>query len=115
MPHLILEHSAELSNSNDFGKTTDDLFDAACAHPVFAANPKAVKVRTVACTNARSGITPETFAHLTVRMLAGRGTDAKAALAEAMLQILDRHLPDVGSLSVETVDMDTATYRKRAL
>lgn len=115
MPHLVLEHSATLADHHDLKGLADALFDAACAHPVFAANPKAVKLRTIACANGRSGLSVDTFAHLTIRLLSGRTTDAKAGLARDMLAILDAHLPDVGSLTVEPVDIDTATYAKRAL
>lgn len=115
MPHLVLEHSAELTHSHDLGALADALFDAACAHRLFAKAPGAVKVRTIACANGRSGVLPETYAHLTLRLLSGRSPEDKAALAEDFLQILDRHLPDIGSLSVEPVEIDTRTYAKRAL
>ena len=115
MPHLVLEYSAELADSHNIAALVDDLFDTACAHPAFAANPAAVKARSIACENARSGVTPQSFAHLTVCLLTGRTTEVRADLAEALLAVMDRHLPDVGSLSVEPVEMDTETYRKRAL
>ncbi|WP_372887158.1 5-carboxymethyl-2-hydroxymuconate Delta-isomerase [Shimia sp.] len=115
MPHLILEHSDHLAQSHDLGALADALFEAACAHPVFAAAPRAVKLRTIACAHGRSGVVPESHAHLTVRMLSGRSAETKAALAGDLLAVLDRHLPDVGSLSVEPVDMDRTTYVKRAL
>lgn len=115
MPHLVLEHSRELSERYDLAAFADDLFETASAHPVFASHPQAVKVRTLACDNVRSGVSPQTFAHLTVRMLSGRTIEAKSALAADLLQVLVRHLPDVGSLSVEPVDMDTNTYTKRVL
>ncbi|MEQ9694475.1 5-carboxymethyl-2-hydroxymuconate isomerase [Shimia sp. SDUM112013] len=115
MPHFILEHSAELSDTQDLAALADAIFEAGCSHPAFAANPKAVKVRTIACQNIRSGADPQTFAHLTIRLLSGRTIETKAGLADDMLALLDRHLPNVGSLSVEPVDMATETYRKRAL
>ncbi|MBU2943300.1 5-carboxymethyl-2-hydroxymuconate isomerase [Shimia thalassica] len=115
MPHLILEHSSELSESHDITVLMDAVFDLASAHPVFAAAPAAVKVRSIACANVRSGLTPETFAHLTVKMLSGRSTEAKAGLAEDLLRLLHTHLTGVGSLSVEPVDMEREVYRKRAL
>ncbi len=115
MPHLVLEHSDGLNDSHDLKALADALFEAACAHPVFAKAPRAVKVRTIACANTRSGVTPETYAHLIVRLLSGRTSETKAALAGDLLRVLDRHLGDVGSLSVEPVDMDTQTYVKRTL
>lgn len=115
MPHLVLEHAEELATIHDLGALVDDLFETAQAHPVFSGNPRAVKVRTIACRNQRSGVSPETFAHLTVRLLSGRTTEAKATLANDLLEVLVRHLPEIGSLSVEPTDMDVDTYAKRAL
>lgn len=115
MPHLVLEYSADLAETHDISELIDDLFATACGHAVFANNLKAVKARSIACDNARSGGSPQNFAHLTVRLLAGRSKEAKANLAETLLEILDRHLPDVGSLSVEPIDMDPDVYRKRTL
>ncbi|TKZ17398.1 5-carboxymethyl-2-hydroxymuconate isomerase [Shimia litoralis] len=115
MPHLVLEHSPDLTHSHDLNAVSKALFKAACESPVFIANPDAVKVRTICCENHQSATTPNTFAHLTVRLLSGREPEAKAQLAQSLLDIMDAHLPDVGSLSVEPVDMDRATYRKRTL
>ncbi|SHJ48236.1 5-carboxymethyl-2-hydroxymuconate isomerase [Shimia gijangensis] len=115
MPHLILEHSAELATSHDLQALVDDLFETACAHPAISANPSAVKVRSNACQHLRSGVSPETFAHLELRLLPGRSSETKADLAGALLKALERHLPKVGSLSVEPVEMDAATYVKRTL
>ena len=115
MPHLILEHDAALAESHDLAALSDALFDAACAHPVFASAPQAVKVRTALFANGRSGGTPESYAHLTIRLLTGRTTEQKRAVAEAMLAVLTDHLPEIGSLSVEPVEMDRDTYVKRTL
>lgn len=113
MPHLILEHDEELPRTHDLGAVADALFEAACAHPVFATAPAAVKVRTVVFANGRSGVSPASYAHLTVRMLTGRSTAEKRSVADAMLSVLSDLLPDVGSLSVEPVDMDRDVYAKR--
>ena len=115
MPHLILEHDAALAETHDLPALVDALFDAACAHPLFAKAPHDVKVRTVLFANGRSGLTPASQAHLTIRLLTGRSPEDKQGLAKALLDVLAHHLPDVGSLSVEPVDMDRNTYTKRTL
>ncbi|WP_299348498.1 hypothetical protein [uncultured Shimia sp.] len=115
MPHLILEHDVALAKTHDLAALSQALFDAACAHPVFASAPKAVKVRTLLFDNGRSGVSPESYAHLTIRMLTGRSTEQKKDVAEAMLAVLADQLPSIGSLSVEPVEMDRNTYTKRTL
>jgi len=115
MPHLIVEHSAALADTHDLGALSDALFDAACAFPAFADHAHAVKTRMIASNHVRSGISPQTTAHLMVRMLPGRDPATKAALSQTLLEVLKSHLADVGSLSVEIVDMDGTSYAKRAL
>ena len=115
MPHLILEHDAALAETHDLPAMVDALFEAACAHPLFAKAPHDVKVRTVAFENGRSGLAAPGHAHLTIRLLTGRTSDQKQGVAQDMLAVLTRHLPDIGSLSVEPVEMDRDTYVKRAL
>ncbi len=114
MPHLVLEHSAEIADTHDLPALSRALFNAACESDLFA-NPAAVKTRTMPCQNVRMGSSPQTFAHLTVWLLSGRSTTAKAQLAEELMFVLDKHLPDVGSLSVDPRDMTTETYLKRVL
>ncbi len=114
MPHLVLEHSADIARSHDLDALSKALFDAAAASPVFH-NIAAIKTRTIACDNVHMGTAPETFAHLTVWMLSGRPVEAKQALAESLLAVMDRYLPTVGALSVDTRDMETETYAKRTI
>lgn len=113
MPHLVLEHSAELG-ADRITATCEALFDAACASPIFT-NLASIKIRSVPCHNVRMGTTPETFAHLTVWLLSGREQPFKQDLARALLTVMDSHLPEVGALSVDPRDMDTETYLKRVI
>lgn len=53
------------------------------------------------------------FLHLTVRLLAGRTTDQKHNLSDALRTALDARFPQVGSISIEICDMDPDTYLKR--
>ena len=114
MPHLVLEHSANLTRTHDLDALSKALFDAAAASGVFH-NIAAIKTRTITCDNVHMGTAPATFAHLTVWMLAGRTTEAKQELAASLLAVLDTHLPTVGALSVDTQDMQTETYAKRTI
>lgn len=114
MPHLVLEHSASLTETHDLDALSKALFDAAAASPVFH-NTAAIKTRTVSCDNVHMGTSPETFAHLTVWLLAGRTDEAKKSLGKSLLAVMDAHLPTVGALSVDTQDMQTETYTKRTI
>lgn len=113
MPHLVLEHSAELDD-DAIAATCKALFEAACASPVFR-NIASVKLRSVACRNVYMGTSPATFAHLTVWMLAGRSAEEKKSLSRGLLDVMAEHLPDVGALTVDPRDMDTDTYAKRVI
>jgi 5-carboxymethyl-2-hydroxymuconate isomerase len=113
MPHLILEHSAEL-NADAITTTCEALFKAANANLVFT-NKASIKLRSVPCHNVYMGTSPATFAHLTVWMLAGRSDDEKNTLSRALLDVTAEHLPDVGALTVDPQDMNTNTYAKRVI
>lgn len=114
MPHINLEHTAETAAKHDMAAITDALFEAALASGLFP-NPAAVKVRTTEIANLRMGSEPQSLAHITVSLFAGRSTEDKRALAEGLLATLAEHLPEVGSLSVDMRDIDKDTYVKRVL
>lgn len=114
MPHLILEHSKDLAQRHDFAAISQDLFDATLASGVFGAG-KDIKTRTIACDNTLSGGVNNDFAHLTLRMLAGRPAEVRRKLAQDCLAVLEKHLPEVGSLSVSPIEIDPDVYVKRVL
>lgn len=114
MPHLILEHSADLADDYDLAEIAQELFDVTLASGVFGAG-KDIKTRTIACENVVMGARPQTFAHLTLRLLAGRSVEVRAKLASDLLAVLEKHMPDVGSISVIPVELDPEVYVKRVL
>lgn len=114
MPHIIIEHNAELAETHDLDGLADALMHLAKDSGVFP-DTGAIKLRFLAATHVRIGAGPQTFAHITLKLLAGRDTETKAKLAKDMLAVLDQHLPDVGALSVEPMDVIRETYAKRAL
>jgi len=113
MPHFILEHSPDIP-AQQISDTLDALFSTASDHPEFP-DPAAIKMRALPCTQQRMTGKVHSFAHLTIKLLTGRDTSTKAALATSMLAILDRHLPQVGQLTVDPRDMARDTYAKRIL
>lgn len=113
MPHFILEYSPQIPE-RQISDTLDALFAAASAHPEFP-DPVAIKMRAQPCAQQRMAGEVQSFAHLTIMLLSGRSMATKAALAETMLQVLDRHLPEIGQLTVDPRDMARDTYAKRSL
>ena len=113
MPHFILEHSPDVS-AQQISDTLDALFAAASNHPEFP-DPAAIKMRALPCVQQRMAGKVHSFAHLTIKLLTGRDTQTKAALAQSMLSVLENHLPQVGQLTVDPRDMASDTYAKRIL
>ncbi|PIE15538.1 MAG: 5-carboxymethyl-2-hydroxymuconate isomerase [Rhodobacterales bacterium] len=114
MPHIVVEYSAHLAEIHCLNDLCATLFEAAAATGVFP-DTSAIKVRAIPCPFGHAGTEPKGFAHATIRLLAGRDEATKAALTRRILAVLDQALPEVGSLSVDIRDIDTATYAKRTL
>jgi 5-carboxymethyl-2-hydroxymuconate isomerase len=113
MPHLILEHSEELAEKHDLHAIAQELFDVTRDSGVF--DVKDIKTRTIDCKNVIMGTENQTFAHLTLRMVAGRPLEVRQKLASDLLAVLEKHMPQVGALSVLPIDMDKDIYLKRVL
>lgn len=113
MPHAIIEYSAGLDDDHDIHALCESTFDALAGCGVFG-DPAAIKVRALPCPYFVLGSDPQSFAHVTVRLLPGRTGDQKASVTQAVLKALQAHLSAVGSLSVDIADLDAA-YAKRTL
>ena len=113
MPHLILEHSAELSDTHDIGAVVNDLFETAANSGLFGRQD--IRARSVACDNTVSGAAKPGFAHVTLRLLDGRPDAAKKEITEALLDVLLKHMPEVGALSVAPEDILRNTYARRVI
>lgn len=110
MPHLTIEHSADVPADQVL---CDALFDTLAAHPAIP-HPESLKIRTLPCPHHRIGTDPQSFAHAHLALLPGRDAATKAALSALVLEVLERHLPEVGSLSVDVSELSGA-YVKRVL
>ena len=113
MPHITIEHSRGLEDSHDLQALCDTLWEAFAAHPSVTA-PDTVRTRTIAATASRIGVEPQTFAHATLLLLPGRDETTRAELAQLTMDHLQKHLPDVGSLTVRLSDIHQP-YLKRML
>lgn len=113
MPHIIVEHSKGLDLSHDLQSLCDTLWTAFAEHPAIN-GADTVRTRTIAANASRIGVEPQTFAHATLLLLPGRSDATRAELAQLILDTLEAHLPDVGSLTVR-LDMIEQPYIKRML
>ncbi len=114
MPHIVIEHSTNVGETHDMSALCRAVFDTAKASGVFP-DTTAIKVRAIAYDHFVIGTDPQSFAHATIHLLAGRSPAVKAALTQTILDEMEKHLPTVGSLSVDIVDMDPPAQAKRIL
>jgi len=112
MPHVILEHTKDIAADIDRAQLLRTLHLAVIGSGLFS--PDAVKSRRVSYDAMLWGekAEPTPFAHLTVRILAGRTPEQRSALSQSLFDALKAGLPDVSKLSVEIHDMDKESYRK---
>ncbi len=113
MPHLVVEHSADIANHQNMSDLCKTLYDTALRSGEFDA--PTIKVRAISCAASYIGTEPQSFAHVTLHLMAGRDTKTKSRLTQTILNALETSLPDVGSLTVDIKDIDPATYAKRVL
>ncbi len=114
MPHIIVEYSGHLDESHDMNEICEALRETAAGTGIFP-NVNAIRVRAMPCPFWSVGNEPNCFAHITIRLLAGRDTETKKRLTQQILATLDKMLPEIGSLSVDTKDIDPNTYSTRTL
>ncbi len=116
MPHLQLEVTSNLVESEDLKPVLDEL--ARLMGEMESVDPEAVK----AYANVRrhwsmgEGATPG-FVHLTICVLSGRSLDLRSRMADRLYGSLKNHFSrsldaSLASLTLEVREMDRATYRK---
>ena len=108
MPHVIIEHSADLRPDAAF---LDALFRALAGHPAIT-KPETLKLRCTACDLHMLGTSGQSFAHATLLLLPGRDAATTSDLCQTILAQMEKALPDDTSLSVNLADLDLA-YVKR--
>ena len=113
MPHVIIDHAADIASPTHMQTLCDALFDRLAAHRAIT-RPETLKIRCTPVAAHRLGTKGQGFAHATLLLLPGRDGDTKSDLAQTILRELEAYLPDVTSLSVNLADLD-ASYAKRVL
>ncbi len=113
MPHLIIEHAAEVAEQIAIDELVTAAHEAAFASGLFPEYD--IKTRAIAYQHHQTGQTRDSFVHVAVHLLDGRSDEQKSDLSERILARIEPMLPDVASVGVEIIDMHRASYRKRVL
>jgi len=113
MPHVIIEHSADVAGQIEIEQLMAAAHDATMSSGLFPEHD--IKTRATAYQYHRTGQTRDSFLHVAVHLLDGRSDEQKCALSETILAAIEPLLPDVASVGVEIIDIHRASYRKRVL
>lgn len=118
MPHLTLEYTRNLNNFEP-AKALAMINQAAFASGLFAEAD--IKSRAIALETFQVGVSaaPRAFAHVRIAMLSGRRSEERKALADSVLVALTVTVNGLNEaeiqVSVETADLDRASYAKATL
>jgi len=113
MPHVIIEHSADVAARIGIDELIDAVHEATLSSDLFPEYE--IKTRAIAYQHHRTGQTQDSFVHVAVHLLDGRDDAQKSALSHAVLAQIEPLLPRVASVGVEIVDIHRASYVKRVL
>ena len=118
MPHLTLEYTRNL-NLPDASATLAALNAAMAGSGLF--DEADIKSRAIALDNFKIGTAPapRAFAHVRIALLAGRSSQQRKTLADAVLAALavavNGQIGTEIQLSVETVELDRTSYAKAVI
>ncbi len=91
MPHLTLEHSADVETCHDISALCTALFEALAAHPAVP-DPRSLKIRALPCPHWHIGTEPQSFAHATLLLLPGRDTATRSDMSACPMVRKPRNL-----------------------
>lgn len=117
MPHIILEHSANIVEKTDFTSLFRQIHEKMMEFGVF--NQDDLKSRAYACDNyfIADGKPHHAFVHLEVGILSGRTLEMRDKLSAEITEILKNTFQDSLHerhciVSLELRELDRETYRK---
>lgn len=119
MPHMTVEYTNNLQGINETTLMAA-LTNAVCDHPTVA-DEADVKARIAALNSYQIGRNNagRAFAHVELRLMAGRTAEAKKELSDRLAAVLKAEIPAQAGLqvqlSVDIVDMDKPSYFKGKL
>ena len=115
MPHIIVEHSTNISedlNPKDLMRT---LHDEVAAHDIEAHKIKS-RLRPLQDYIIGEDHAQDSMVHVTLLVLEGRGKDFAQTLGKDVYDALERHISDLNITScfpsLELREMDPRTYYK---
>jgi len=110
MPHLSIEFSEGLERNYDMQLVCETLFTELSDGTVFEAAD--IKVRAKPVAYFYIGTNPQTFVHATLLLMEGRDEATRTTLNRTIIETLRELLPDVGSITVQDLEIARATYLK---
>ena len=113
MPHVSIEFSKGIEQTTDIQSVCNQVFAALADQDVFDA--PTIKIRATSVEFFRIGSEPQTFVHATLLLMEGRDELTRTHLNKTILEVLGKALPNVGSITVQDVEMTRTTYAGRVL
>lgn len=119
MPHIYVEYTNNLQGINETA-LINAVTRAVCDHPSVA-DEADVKARIAEVSKYQIGHNNagRAFAHVELRLMAGRSAEAKKELSDRIAAVLKTEIPAqtnlVVQLSVDVVDMEKSSYFKGKL
>lgn len=113
MPHCIVEYSQALEQQVSPRLLMETVHQAAVASALFDVTH--IKTRALAYTHFQSDSAQSDFIHVTIRLHTGRSVEQKKHLSSLVLTRLASIELSAVTITVETVDMDSASYAKQVV
>tara|TARA_R110000850_G_scaffold277144_3_gene424065 strand:+ start:30202 stop:30624 length:423 start_codon:yes stop_codon:yes gene_type:complete len=117
MPHIVIEYTPNLTDL-PFNAMLDAV-TRRLAESTEVQDEADLKARVVRADHFRVGLedSGRGFIHITIRIMAGRNTQAKQDFSQRVTDGMLEHMPKFGEemtvhLSVEVVDIERESYRK---
>ena len=111
MPHFVIEHSDCMIVQSRIDELMHRVLK--CGAGCGFIEREDIKVRLLPCQKVLFGDGRVSFIHVTVRLLAGRADKQKESLAIELRSTLAEGFPETQSISIDIVDMNPASYKKR--
>ena len=112
MPHMIISYAKKLEKDVNLQDLVQTVFNTADETGLFT--PDAIKVRALPVDYYVTSGSDKPFVHLDAKLFVGRTNEQKKMMVEMLYESLNALLPAETALSVEAIDMDKETYKKKA-
>jgi len=110
MPHCIIEHSADLLDICSAEKLMNAVFIGASQSMLF--DDHDIKIRALSFDHYQTSNTTNAFVHIIIKVLDGRTIEQKAGLSSLILSSVQKLDLKNTSLTVEIVEIESASYGK---